>query len=560
MSAAWDAYQRGIALENASSSGRPADLAALSRDPLIGPPLRGILLVGELALFGAYGLLPRGFEGAEFERTGTLLEDDPETHDVTSVKVFATRVGFELTSDALPMLRRLFVPELWALYQSAGFDGGDIASQTADILFTEIYNALLKGQDVRTWEAKEFGPVELLDATWIAGGRVMAKTSGPSIEVVPPLGYRGTDVGPSTLEIHAEFDSGPQMFPTEIVVDLIDVEIGPGPEVWMKPEEVREFEVVVKKSVAPEQVGLFEDALLQGEAFLQVQAGDSVHQVLYKAPEEPKYDSDDRLIARTTSTLGSRSRPNPPLRSDTTTIHFADVIIDPRSACVSPGETEAFTAEVKGEDQSESDVEWSVEGGDAYGEIDDDGVYRAPDVPPQPATATIKATLGSTGIDDEVQVTIGGCTCGFTVVVDGATLVAEAGDEASFGSWPPNNGGDHQLLSVHVYDASADRETTFILEGTGTGPESFPSGPGSYEAKGGGGVGYGGFYGSFDNVGTLVIEEYEKERTVIGSFFGIVEDPLEDDRSFPLDASFQITIPPDGGPLGARYYCGVTGG
>jgi hypothetical protein len=309
---------------------------------------------------------------------------------------------------------------------------------------------------------------------------------------------------------------------------------------------------MVQESVSPDSVELQPGSPVQGEATIEYRGG-ARHLVFYQAPELPDFEKPDLLTVRHTARAGARREG--PERTATATIRFGSIEITAEDTqCLVVGEPIALEADVRG--FQEPNVEWGVTG-PASLEASASSL-TATLTPSGEGAVTVSATVvGYPQVSDDVALTVGACTCSFSLTVGATTLEARPGDQVHFTDWPPFIGGDHELVSVHILDQQRGVETAlYPTDGTQvSGPEELPSGPGSFPGIAGGGVGAGFFYGSEGNVGVFVVDAYEKQKTLAGSMLGSVVrlgDP--DDVPIPFSATFSVTVE---SVLGARYRCTV---
>lgn len=344
-------------------------------------------------------------------------EDDPATGTVDWVNVWATSDGYDLQKEILDGFRE-------ATGTSNPLDkfgtsvGSSIDDQTNRLRGTLEAAA---GDTELDIEPELFGPVNVGVPDWTD----MDVVAGESIQLGPELEYKAWIHGSSNLEIRTEDG----MFGGQQIAKILEVTVGTISIVFTpadtlvpashSPHEVIEFDVKVEDAHFPDRVDIDLSYTVQGDADTSL---DGPLKVYYVPPENPVPSIDDWVAIRYIGKTGARA--NGPERVGKARIRFAEITISPRGGCLEPGDTLRFDVEAEG--LGDETVEWSAD----VGSITADGLYTAPTTPPGDGTATITAVSTENRlVRDEVDVRVGGCSCGFSVTVEGETFTGTSGDE-----------------------------------------------------------------------------------------------------------------------------------
>lgn len=481
-----------------------------------------------------------------------FLEDEEAQGRVTSASVTATNEGYNLLKEIIDgVSKATALAENTGDFEFSESEGNDVAAFLRGKIQQRLEERLGElGLEEFDIEPEDFGPVHLAPVEdWVEAEVV----GGNAIELLQgTLVYEPFLDGTASLHVRTADDKFGRNFGGDQIVEAVEVtvleiqlDMSPD-EAVVGPEGARFFTVTAHDSEYPEMVEIDPSVQLQGQAVLQPYAGDGTHTILYVAPAEPDFATPDLLTVRHTATTGARANSTEE-RLDYTTISFGDISISPRTHCLAPGDTLAFTAEVEPTGQN---VVWEVDVGTIDGSS---GLYTAPATAPSTGTATITAHIEAfPDIEDEVTIQIGSCTCGWAVTLDGATTESEEGDWAGFLFTEQGT-----VAEITLHDTSADVGASFTPEGP-----IFPSAPGTFPTSVSGRIGAGGllYFRPAEQALSLVVDEWEAGTDLAGSVSGFV-DLFETGSSDPvgtalLEATFRI---PDAAfnPSHVRWSCTV---
>jgi hypothetical protein len=392
----------------------------------------------------------------------------------------------------------------------------------------------------------QYGPVDVSDTEW-TDSRVV---TGTSVTLVTHEQYDPQEPGTSLLEvITAVGKFGGTSIATEHVpvsVGALSVSIEPS-EILLQPGRDTTLTVTVSNAVHPDSVELDPDHPAQGTAELSLGVA-GTHTVTYTAPDNPVPNSTDLVAVRHIGLGGARGPSSQP-RSASAIIRFGGIRLLPVLACVSPGQEVQLEWELTGFD-TDPELHWSASGGD----VSSTGLFTAPgDVTSVTVTVTV---AGQPGVQDSIEIPIGGCVCSFSVQVGGNTAyVGQPGDVAEYFAYDSGDPGVPTIGYIN-FRTTVGRTALF-----GVDIEASPAtGPGSYPLPEiGGNIGYeGGPYATYgDDGATLVIYEFEPHTRVTGEVVGgLVHDSSDlDITPFSISAAFQIY--PPAGPGYGTYTCEV---
>jgi hypothetical protein len=404
-----------------------------------------------------------------------------------------------------------------------------------------------------------FGPVPIFDEEWSD-----VTLEGPVFSRPTHNTYEAEEAGAATLVVRNRSDGrfGSQELSMDVPlrVDPIEIRVMPA-DTFVGPEDSKTFRVTILNSLFPDSIDIVVD---QGAGELDGGSG-AQRTVLYAPPPNARFENPDELMVFHTARSGARE--NGPLRSGTATIRFGKVQITPVPACLDLDAEYTFTAEFEGPENDE--LEWSAD----FGDIDQDGAYRAPSTRPASGYVTIRAeSVEHPALADEVLVPIG-CQCHFTLNVDGTRVTGQPGDRVTFTDWGgPDDpyGNNYELFSVTVARLSEGWSTTvFPLD---EDPATWPGGVGTTEGvriQGDMGLGQGDIlYASVDTLPNFIeVQEYTPEVSVKGRAAAhtvqIISTTFPFTRPSPLAMTFAVTVPPGtqrGPPLppwGYRFSCTI---
>lgn len=234
------------------------------------------------------------------------------------------------------------------------------------------------------------------------------------------------------------------------------------------------------------------------------------------------------------SRQGLRSEGTPP-RQDIVTVSYQTgfITVSPGYACVANGESETYTADVQGLDNTA--VTWSLVpvagGGSVIGSISNTGVYSAP------AGGTAKMLVVATSqevaaIQGQAELDVGACTCNFELVIDAAGVWS--GDYAAH-FWATDF--TPFTLAFEVRDGASEQIGTIqIFQGDKPGPGQ----TGSYDCIFGWGT-PGGTWVATNTEGTSATLEVSKntEAMMQATVTGVAMSPVNGQA---LLRSFHMTI------------------
>jgi hypothetical protein len=393
----------------------------------------------------------------------------------------------------------------------------------------------------------QYGPVDVSDTEW-TDSRIV---TGTSVILTTHEQYDPRETGTSLLEvITAVGKFGGTSIATErlpISVGALSVSIEPS-DILLQPGRDTTFTVTVLNALHPDSVELDPDHPAQGTADLSPGVA-STHTVTYTAPDDPLPNSTDLVAVRHIGQGGARGLSSVP-RSASATVRFGGIRLLPVLACVSPRQEVQLAWELTGFD-TEPELVWSASAGD----VSSTGLFTAPD---EVGTVTITAAVaGQPGVQDSIEVPIGGCVCSFSVQVGGGTAyVGQPGDVAEYFAYETGDPGAPWAIVYVKFTTAAARTALFGVD-IGQAPVA---GPGSYPVPEiGGDIGYDGApYATYrDDGATLVIYEFAPHTQATGEIVGgLVHDSSDPDGTpFSISAAFQIY--PPAGPGYGTYSCEV---
>lgn len=372
---------------------------------------------------GTANLLPSAFVSMNFVADPLTFEEDrPGPGSWKDAMVEATSRGWRM--DKLILDAAFQLVNARSAYKGwlKRFEPSDLGEDLVGLLQTmaiqEAINST-EGSDFVEIDPEIFGPVDVSSDTWSESRIAM----GTSVELVSHTEYEPREPGISILSVRTEDgEFGGQQIAEQKQIEVEQIVISIDPlETRAKAGEMKEFTVTVENSKSPEMVEIDPSVPLQGTAELVL--GDAnVHTIEYTAPAEPDFGTSDRIRVRHTSTEGARA--GGPERFAQAFVNFAEITISPRDGCVALGDTLRFAAEVEGLD--DTSVEWNADVGD----IDEAGLYQAPSAPPPGNEVTITArSVSEPDLEDSVTIDIG-CSCRWTVTLEGRSVTADDGDLA----------------------------------------------------------------------------------------------------------------------------------
>ncbi len=480
------------------------------------------------------GLLPTAFAGMTIQPAPTgFLEDEDGPGSWVPAQVTATNQGWDLGKEMLEA--GLASADVAGGFDKAQLTKTEISDVQGYLLGNQASAEFLEGGTIEEFQIppETFGPVNVSDEMWseseVVQGDAIARTSHKE--------YEPRAVGSAALVVRTaagRFGGTEISENTSITVTPLDLDISPE-EVALKAGEPQDFTVTVSDAEHPEMIEIDEDVPLQGTVEGIEYIGEGLHIVSYTAPAEPNPDSPDLLTVRHTAETGAREFSSVP-RNAIATIRFADITISPRSSCLEPESSLQFSAEVAG--LQNDGVEWSAD----VGMIDANGLYTAPPTVPSSGMAVITArSTEDSDIVDQVSIKIGGCSCSWSVLVDG-TLV-EGGPPSDEGLFiiDPGEGlfviGLSDAESGQVVNFSATDQAGIPLGATGDFPIS---------VQGNMGLGSGDLQYMILEAGaaTLTLSENDGE-TVEGQVIGTVQiqpmDFTQEPRESSFTSSFRVT-------------------
>lgn len=376
----------------------------------------------------------------------TLMEDEPGPGSLTLFNATASNVGYDLGKELLNGLLQSsgVASALDAYMDPAQVAGSELNSVLAYVLTGPVADRIIKNAGVDALDIKPelFGPALVKPPTWST-----ARIVGDAFTQKDSLHFEPAQVGTATLVVrtHADRFGGKQAtWQHELTVKRLQVTITPT-EVFIAPGKEREFQVEVTNAYYPSRIRT-DTVGLQGTAAQPVAISKNLFSITYTAPANPDPSKPDLLTVRDTATTGARKNATEP-RVAIATIHFGRITISPGTACLNPGDTLQFSADVKG--LTDPTVTWSA----SAGTIDPQtGLYIAPSTAPAGGTAVITAqSVQNPKIEDQVTVNIGGCDCSWSVQVEGSPVIHS--DSSDTGQFVVNSGG--YLGSVTLTDTQS---------------------------------------------------------------------------------------------------------
>lgn len=467
-----------------------------------------------------------------------ILEDREVTGRVSRAEVTATNEGYDLQMEIIDAVSQaLSLTETAEAFEiSTGTFADTVVSELMPLVERAIRGAEIDALKV---SPQTFGPVNVNDPEWIQ----LRVVSGPAVEVVDgTLTYKPRRRGSSVLSgrtFDGKFGGEQIARQAEVTIPAIELSLVPD-DTTVAPRDpenpqVVSFRVEVRKSAHPDSVDVdLSEHPEQGIADIRRSEEGSVHFVDYLAPTDPDFGRSDLVVVKHTAQGGARA--GGASRTGTATVDFGDITIVPAGGCVEPGEPMEFEAEVVGPEDDV--VGWSAD----VGVIDDQGLYTAPSPAPTSGTATITARSTSfPSLNDQVQVRIGGCTCWWSVTVEGRTVENSTSDGAEF-QYPAQG-----LVEVELLESGGgflravpggENGLTPLAEGT-TG--TFAAGAEGTIASGTA-VGYAGGAAEAGFPVSITLTRNQADR-VEGTIEGLVKliEPNGDERSVVLNASFGLT-------------------
>lgn len=525
--------------------------------------INAILWVLEMSDTRLAALLPCCIVDLEVTPDREYFEEDfPGTGSWTAT-LTARSLGYDLGGEIIDaVLKSVSVASSVDVSNVSDYE---IDSWLGAFLTGPVESILTEDLGVFNIEPETFGPVPIFEEPWSE-----VSFSGTAVVKVEHNRYRPVALGTSTFRVATRPDAAEPLFGrqlaahhTEVEVREIDITVTPENGFVAAGDSI-ELSVRVENAFFPDSVDWIAD---QGVADLRVGTGNQ-HRLTYFAPGDARFENPADLTVYHTGSTGALASGRVP--DGKARLTFGEIRIDPQPACVDTGMEQPFTARVEGPDTDE--VQWSAE----EGAIDDDGVFTAPGSAPARGYTWVRARHAEyPQLADSVQVPIG-CTCQFTMNVDGQRLVGEPGDVLSFTDWGgPDEpyGNNDELFAIHITRPSESWATTlFPLEDD---PATWPGGVGTTEGvriQGDMGLGTGDIlYASVDTLPTLIeVQEYTPEKSVRGRASAhtvqVVSTQPPFGRETSLQMSFAIEVPPGtqrGGPippLGYRFTCTIPGG
>lgn len=525
--------------------------------------VNAILWVLEMSDTRLAALLPCCIVDLAVDADRDFFEEDYPGKATWTATLTANSKGYDLGGEILD-----------AILKSVSVASSVDASHVSDYEIDERLGAFLTGpvesiltEDLAlfTIPPETFGPVPVFEEPWTE-----VSIAGSAIEQVDHNRYRPVETGTSSFRVATRPDAPEPMFGrqsaahhTEVEVREIEITVTPD-EGFVAPGDSIVLQVRVENAFFPDSLDWIAD---QGFADLQL-GSDNVHRLVYFAPADARFENPADLTVYHAGSTGALASGRVP--DDEARLTFGKIEIDPRPVCLDTGTEQQFGVEIEGPDTEE--VNWFAD----EGSIDSDGLFVAPSTRPGSGYTWVKARHAEyPALADSVEVPIG-CSCQFTMNVDGQQIVGEPGDQLYFTDWGgPDEpyGNNHELFAVTVSRASKGWSTTiFPLEDD---PATWPGGVGvtnGVRIQGDMGLGEGDIlYASDDELPTWIdVEEYTPEESVKGRAFahtvGVVSSGPPYSRETSLNMSFAITVPPGtqrGAPLppfGYRFACTIPGG
>ncbi len=374
----------------------------------------------------AAAMLPSELFGMTAEvDPGSFLEDEDRVGHWRVASVSARSIGYDYGRELLE-----------GLLQASGAAGAFDTTQIGGPSVNKVLAYLLTGP-VATELAKRgaidqfnippavFGPVSVQDQQWSEDNLV-----GNAVALTAHARYEPRHAGTATLSVKTKagrFGGHQAHWEHDLTVGQLTVSVTPT-EVFLQPDAVQDFTVVVHDAAHPGAVAVQNPGTLQG--MVTSPEYDGVLQtsvVSYTAPHTPNAASPDLIAIEDTATTGARGYATD-ARTAVATVRFGRIDITPGSACLPPDSTLQMSAAVQGlQDQS---VTWSAD----VGTIDPvSGLYRAPSTAPAGGVAIITAQSAThPALTAQVAINIGSCSCNWSGLLEGRSITSDSGDAASF--------------------------------------------------------------------------------------------------------------------------------
>jgi len=369
-------------------------------------------------------LMPSVLTGITVNYGAAEFREDEDGPGTWSAEVTAANVGYDLGKEVLEgLLQATGVAGLGDAYQVAGAEVNGLLSAflTGPVAADLLENGTVEGFQI---PAETFGPVDVSAEQWS-----QVEIIGTAFAIVTHNTYEPRGAGTAQLSVRTRdgaFGGNQESWQGDIEVLPMDLDITPS-DVNLGPSEPQGFTVTVSNAIAPDRWEVVNPEGLQGTIGDVTVVSEGVYVVDYTAPASPNPSSPDLLVVRSTADTGARAYATEE-RTAVATIRFGQISIAPLGACLDPNQTMGFTAQVVG--LSDQSVEWSAD----VGTIDPTtGQYTAPAVVPEGGVATITATSTVVpGLVAQVFIQLGGCSCSWSVSVDGNPLASQLDDLAGF--------------------------------------------------------------------------------------------------------------------------------
>lgn len=525
--------------------------------------VNAILWVLEMSDTRLAALLPCCIVDLAVDADRDFFEEDFPGEAMWTATLTARSLGYDLGGEIVDaILKAVSVASSVDASQVSNFD---IDTRLGAFLTGPVESILTEDLGLFSIPPETFGPVPVFEEPWTE-----VSIAGSAIEQVDHNRYRPVEVGSASFRVATRPDAPESMFGrqeaahhTEVEVREIEITVTPD-QGFVAPGDSIVLQVRVENAFFPDSLDWIAD---QGFADLQL-GSDNLHRLVYFAPADARFENPADLTVYHAGSTGALASGRVP--DDEARLTFGKIEIDPRPVCLDTDTEQQFGVEIEGPDTEE--VNWFADDGS----IDSDGLFAAPSTRPASGYTWVKARHAEyPALADSVQVPIG-CSCQFTMDVDGQQLVGEPGDQLYFTDWGgPNEpyGNNDELFAVTVSRASEGWSTTvFPLEDD---PATWPGGVGvtnGVRIQGDMGLGEGDIlYASDDDLPAWIdVEEYTAEESVKGRAFAhtvsILSSSPPYSRESSLNMSFAITVPPGtqrGAPLapwGYRFACTIPGG
>jgi plastocyanin len=356
-------------------------------------------------------LLPSRFVTIDFAlNPAALLEDDDAAGRWERVEVVAASKGWKLDQTILESLLQFTqVKGGYDAWISRFAPPQGLREALGDPLVTEAVNGTInthaKGSGVFTIPPRETRPIDITEEPYSTA------TVHFALQQEGRQGYRLNPSWEGELRGEVEVRTTHGMFGgnhiyarKDVAIDPVRIVIDPA-SVTVAPGEIVRFTVTVHAK--DKRVSVHAD---NGSTIHQPQP-DGTHLIIYEAPADEAELPD--ILTVTSESMGGflANQARRPKATAFIRSQQPSVEIEPRGACVKPGQKQTFTARV--DNLEDTRVTWAVD----HGTVTQAGVYTAPG---GAGAATLTATsVSDPSIFDSITIGVGPCNCVWSLQVGG---------------------------------------------------------------------------------------------------------------------------------------------